>query len=37
VCCSELNMAQPSLNDSEIHAGLEQVHGGRMATIPAPE
>jgi hypothetical protein len=31
VCCSKLNMAQPSLNDGEIHAGLEQVHGGRMS------
>ena len=30
VCCSELNMAQPSLNDGEINAGLEQVHGGRV-------
>ena len=31
VGCSELNVAQPSLNDGEIHAGLEQVHGCRMS------
>src|SRR6185437_6214463 len=28
---SELNVAQPSLNDGEIHARLEQVHGCRMS------
>ena len=31
VGCSELNVAQPSLNDGEVHARLEQVHGCRMS------